>query len=892
MKGLCRHPAGAWIAGVFVACVTWAVLVLMHIHLLNLPHLLLHFTFSSLLGVAVAALIRKCRQVHRISATAQSTRLHVQVLSENLPIVVYALDATGRFTYSEGKGLARLGLSPGEVVGQHAQELYRDYPEIVDAIQRALRGESVVRPLQIGGLYYECYFLPEYEPDGSVCGVTGISYDITDLKHAEMQMQTRLHIENTLAAIASNYIHNPNFDAAVEWCLSEIGRICGAIRASLYLLNGAGDAYIATHRWFRDDSARRNLIDILPVEKIQWGLELVQSGKPLILEVSHLHSEEAELLKQMMVATGVERLIALPVRADGKLVGFMSFVNFEPDHVNTPHDLRFLHMAAEITGGMLMRREIMQKLEEQTARLSGILEALPDMVFVLDSEGRFLEHYVPDDEALLMKPEHFLGKKVFEVLPTEVARQTMRAIRQCLSGSRTVSFQYELEHPLRGRQSFEARIAPHRNNQVLTVVRDITEWKQAQAELARANTELESALLRAQELAVAAEAASHAKSDFLANMSHEIRTPMNGIIGMTELLMSTPLNEEQRDYTKTLRSSADLLLSILSDILDIAKIESGKMALEQVPTDLSEVAEDIVKLFAGRARQKDLVLRSEIAEDLPAMVMADPMRLRQILANLVNNAIKFTEQGEVVVHASTLRFEGHIARVRLAVRDTGIGIPAERLNAIFDAFTQADSSTTRQYGGTGLGLTICKRLTELMGGQIDVQSEVDKGSEFWVELPLPVAQPASQSVESAQPHDGNGDLPVGIRVLLVEDNEVNRKVAVRMLERLGCAVDVAGDGTTAVQKVAVNDYDVVFMDVHMPRMDGYEATRIIRQQEDGSGQHQVIIAVTADALAGDRERCLQAGMDDYLAKPFKESDLRATLLRWLGTSQRDPALVA
>jgi len=723
--------------------------------------------------------------------------------------------------------------------------------------------------------------------------VIGVAHDVTDIKHIERQLQNRLHIENTLSAIASNYIHNPDFDSAVEWCLSEISRLCGAERAGLFLLNEEGDAFVVVHRWFRPDSRTRLLAwKSIPVKYLEWGLRRIEDGSPLLVQHVHQLPPEAEAMQRAMLATGAESVLALPVRVEGQLVGFMSFVNVRETELWRFADVSLLQLAADITGGALHRRRMMQELQQSEARHRAILQALPDMVFLLDSDLRLLDYHSPDSQQLLVSPEQFVGKTVWEVLPEEVASQTQRAFALAQSTGQTQSFEYSLQHPLFGLQYFEARLAPCGDGNTIAVVRDITERKRAEQEIAATNAQLEQALLRAQELAVAAEAASQAKSEFLANMSHEIRTPMNGIIGMTELLLGTPLNEEQRDYLKTLRSSADLLLSILSDILDIANIEAGKMMLEQVPVDLREVGEDIVKLFHARARQKDIALRADIAEGLPNAVLADPMRLRQILANLVNNAIKFTEQGEVVVEISRIAEEEGKIWVRLAVRDTGIGIPPERLESIFEAFTQADSSTTRRYGGTGLGLTICKRLAELMGGHIHVQSEVGVGSTFWVELPLPVAETVPQPVQTEPSPQGKTDVPAGLRILLVEDNEVNRKVAVRMLERLGCEGDIAHHGQEAVEKTAGQQYDIVFMDVHMPQMDGYEATRLIRERENGLGKHHVIIAMTADAMEGDRELCLQAGMDDYLSKPFKESDLRAMLARWAASSERAQPVAA
>ncbi|MGQ9881428.1 MAG: ATP-binding protein [Armatimonadota bacterium] len=881
-----------WIEGL-----AWVLIGgLVALGLVSVPHYpvyadrLLHFAFAGAIGVLLALLWRKCRQAREFAFSAESQQIHLKMLVDNLPVVVHVLDRRGRFTYSDGKGLKRLGLEPGEVVGQSALELYRDYPDVVGFIRRALQGEAVERTLKVGELWYHCYYLPMHGAKGEVQGVVGVSYDITDMKHAEQLLKARLHLENAIAGIASKYIHHPDFDEAVEWCLSEIARICEADRAGFFLLNEEENICVLSHRWFRPNSQTRYVApSYMPLKELEWGINYIREKGPLVITSVDALPPEAEPSRLLMKASGADNLIALPVKVDQKLVGFMTFVSFRESMIATPHDIRFLQMAADLTGSALQRKQAMDQVQNRSQHLSAILHALPDMVFVLDGEGRFEDYYANDVSQLLIPSERFLGERVQDILPPHVAAPATNAIEYALASGEVARIEYEIHMPQMGRQYYEARVAPYGSDKVVAVVRDVTERKVAELAIAEANAHLERALLQAQELAVAAEAASHAKSEFLANMSHEIRTPMNGIIGMAELLMGTPLNEEQRDYLKTLRSSADLLLSILSDILDLAKIEAGKMALEQIPTDINEVAQEIVKLFSARARQRDLILRAELAEDIPPAVLADPMRLRQVMANLVNNAIKFTEQGEVVVRTFCAGKDTDKVVVRLEVQDTGIGIPPEQLDAIFAPFAQADGSTTRRYGGTGLGLAICKKLTALMGGRIGVHSEVGKGSTFWVELPLPIAQAGALSAREGDMPDEKTELPPGLSVLLVEDNEVNRMVAKRMLERLGCAVDIAGNGEMAVQKVSEHQYDVVLMDVQMPQMDGYEATRLIRERESGSGRHQIILAMTASAMEGDRERCLQSGMDDYLSKPFREAELRRILARWCGQHRKQPA---
>ncbi len=496
-----------------------------------------------------------------------------------------------------------------------------------------------------------------------------------------------------------------------------------------------------------------------------------------------------------------------------------------------------------------------------------IFENLSDSVIVLDAKNRIVD----------MNPS---ARKLF-------GRRTHQAVGQSakvLFGNRpdlvdlyrdVIDKRDEIAIEQGGTQYyFDLRISPlHDRRRRLTgrliVLSDITERKRVEEELRKAK--------------FTAESATRAKSEFLAVMSHEIRTPMNAVLGITDLMLATETDPHRLDLVQTIHQSGESLLTIINDVLDFSKIESGKLELEHRPFDLRNCVEQALDLLSSKAAEKGLALACNISSDVPAAIIGDVTRLKQILVNLVGNALKFTESGEIVVAVSSqvCGSQDSLCEIHVAVHDTGIGIPEDRLDRLFQSFSQVDASTTRRYGGTGLGLAICKRLSEMMGGKIwaDSHGIPGKGSSFHFTIVAEILNETFSSQLVRPGLDAGKSKPnqkmaeqLPLRILLAEDNAINQKVALHTLGRLGYQADVAANGLEVLEAFSRQTYDVVLMDMHMPEMDGSEAAQLLRHRfpED---QQPAIVAVTADAMQGDRERCLQSGMDHYISKPLRIEDL-------------------
>ena len=555
---------------------------------------------------------------------------------------------------------------------------------------------------------------------------------------------------------------------------------------------------------------------------------------------------------------------------------------------DTPHGDEIAQLTAQLQGQIAQREQAEVTLRDRQRRLDVLIERTPIACVGWKPDYTIISWNPAAAQIFGFDESEIVGRNAFEVFMSPDIKPLVDEFWRTCSERGGATHNGLLRSVTKDGRSvicewFNTPLSDEQGNvcEFISLAVDVTERNRARRELLEAKQ--------------AAESASLAKSQFLANMSHEIRTPMNGILGMTELLLGSDLGEKPRRYARTIYHSADALRAIIDDILDFSKIEAGKLALESIPFNLRNVVSEVAQLLERQARGKKLELGWHVERDVPTHVAGDPGRLRQILVNLVSNAVKFTPRGKVTVEVKRLDSAhpaqvGEVCTLGFAVADTGIGIEPAQAAQLFQPFNQADNSTTRKYGGTGLGLAISRQLVEMMGGRMELESKPGAGSRFHFSMHASiVAAPAAAAAPRA-PSLSPQCVPTPARVLVIEDNSVNQEVARAMLQGFGCEVVVANNGREGIAAAGSARFDAIFMDCQMPEMDGFEATRALRRLEgtgagDAAARRLPIIALTANAMAGDRERCLAAGMDDYLPKPFKREQLFKVLMAWIPAAE-------
>jgi PAS domain S-box-containing protein len=545
-------------------------------------------------------------------------------------------------------------------------------------------------------------------------------------------------------------------------------------------------------------------------------------------------------------------------------------------------ELRVEERTRELQGEVVQRTRAEEALSLERERLRTLIDNVPDFMYVKDADCRFLvANQSVARQMGASSPEELLGKSDFDFYPAEVAETFFQDEQRVIHSGQPEVNREEIGLDPRGNvsQVLTTQVPLRdKNGRVIGLAgigRDISELKKAQEEMRRARE--------------AAEAASRAKSEFLANMSHEIRTPLNGVIGMTDLALETDLTPEQHEYLETVKISADSLLGVINGVLDFSKIEAGRIDLEVIDFNLRDLLESTLKTLAFRADEKGLELLCEIAPEVPEVLNGDPSRLRQVIVNLVGNAIKFTDQGEVSVRVGVEAKEGRDCTLRFTVADTGVGIPKDKLDSVFAPFVQADTSTTRKYGGTGLGLTISSRLVAMMGGGMWVESELGKGSQFHFTAHLRSTEAEEIKVGTVAPPE----ILQGVRVLIVDDNQTNRRILEGMLKRWEMIPTQVPGGEEALAKMSAalasgKPFELILTDSHMPNMDGFELVASIRGKPEFSAA--TIMMLTSAGHRGDAARCRELGVAAYLLKPIRQSELREAIALVLGAPKQTGAI--
>ena len=725
------------------------------------------------------------------------------------------------------------------------------------------------------------------DADGHAIRVVGSNLDVTDRKRREAAAQRQLELESTLATVSARFVGLDAFDAALDAALGDVGRLCGAHRAYLATVDADGRPGRADHAWYAaelgaDDLPEPTLPDVPGLA------QRLRAG-----EAVHLPSGDAgpdpgaapDDGGRPTAAPSTSGLV-VPLLVGGELVGALGLEHIGTQQPWSDADLTAVRAVAEVVAGALARARSQAELRANEREHRRTVEHLLEVVFRTDEHGRWSYLNPVWEELTGWTVAASLGTPAVACFHPDDRRRLLAAARG--TADRRVSRgEFRLLTRSGAVRWVEIVVQPDldehgRMSGIVGSFNDVTDRRES-----------ERALVEAKQ---AAEAASDAKTRFISTVSHELRTPMNGVTGMLDLLLGQPLSERAAGYAQAARRSAASLVTLVDDLLDIAKIEAGRLELEQQPLLLRELAEEVREVVAAAAAQRGNHLLVTVQDTVPEAVLGDAGRLRQVLVNLLGNAVKFTEQGRVTLEVSRSGpdQEGR-APLSFTVSDTGTGIDPEVVPVLFDAFTQADQSTTRRFGGTGLGLAIVRQLTELMDGRIQVDSTPGEGSTFRLDLELtvttatpetpasltaPAAPELSQPPATALPHDpavGGGQ--AGHRVLVIEDNEINQELARAHLEDLGCEVAVVADGAQGARLVLEGDYDLVLMDCLMPGVDGFEATRRIRAAED-PGRHTPIVALTANATEEHATACRQVGMDDVLAKPYQRDHLAALLRRF------------
>ena len=830
---------------------------------------------------ASGQIIRSVGMVQDITERKQSenrlrdTKDLLSLFIKHSPIYAYIKEVTpsaSRVLLASDNYQEMIGIPGSEMVGKTMAELFpAELAAKITADDKTVVSGNKTLKLEeeFNGHSYHSIKFPIIQ--GSRTLLAGYTIDMTERKQAERVLQARLRISDYALAHSFDELLTKILDEAEALTSSQIGffHFLDADQETLTLQTWSSNTLTSS-------CSAEGKGQHYPLSEAGVWADCIRRKRAVI----HNHSESLPGRKGLLPGHApLQRELVVPIFRNKLIVGVLGVGNKPCDY--TVQEKAILQHLANLTWDIVTRKRAEDALKSTELKYRRLFESMTDAYVCVDMEGRIVEANSLFEKLTGYSSEELSSLTYVQLTPFKWHALEGGIIKdQVLTRGYSDVYQKEYRRKDGSIIDVELKTVLLRDDAgnptgMWAIIRDITARKLAEEELRQAK--------------VAADAANTAKSQFLANMSHEIRTPMNGVIGLIELLLGTELSREQREYAELVKLSGKNLVELISNILDLSKIEAHKIELEEINFDLRAEMNSTINLFVPHAREKGLELSTRIEPDVPLFLKGDAGRLRQILTNLIGNAIKFTESGSVALQISKDEEDEEQTTLRFFVRDSGIGIAAHKLEQIFEPFTQADGSTTRRYGGTGLGLTIARQLTELMGGTLGVESVEAEGTTFWFTVVLGKQPDRRTSSRSGAASRDYTELPFPMvaadsntRILVAEDDLTNQLMTKAILEKFGYQVDVANNGYDALKLLEKNDYILVLMDCMMPKLNGYEATAVIRNPASAVRDHAIpVIALTANAFKEDRDNCLAARMDDYLAKPIDVMKVLALLEKWL-----------